>query len=354
MPLTVLSVGYPLAPVGPDSVGGAEQVLHAIDAALVEAGHRSIVLAAAGSTVRGEHLPLPLPKGNLDEPAQAAARETCARMLALAIRHARPDLVHLHGVDFGAYLPPPGVPVLVSLHLPLDFYPPAALRPARPETWLHPVSTAQGKTAPPGSTLLPAIPNGVPVDRLAGRHARRGFALAMGRVCPEKGFHLALDAARLAGTSLLLGGEVYPYPAHRAYFEREIRPRLDGRRRFLGPLTFARKRRLLGAARCLLVPSQAAETGSLVAMEAMAAGTPVIAFPAGALADVVEHGRTGLLVRTVAEMAEAIGAVGGIAAAACRDAARRRFSERVMTERYLELYARLCSGRVPALEASAA
>ena len=74
--------------------------------------------------------------------------------------------------------------------------------------------------------MLDPIPNGVPVDRLRARHARRNFALALGRICPEKGFHLALDAARLAGTPLLIAGQVFPYEAHRRYFSEEIRPRL--------------------------------------------------------------------------------------------------------------------------------
>lgn len=109
-------------------------------------------------------------------------------------------------------------------------------------------------------------------DRLPARHARRNFALCLGRICPEKGFEHALDAARLADIPLLIGGEVFPYPAHRRYFECLIQPRLGPRARFLGPVGWARKRRLLNAARCLLAPSLAAETSSLVAMEAIACG----------------------------------------------------------------------------------
>src|SRR5205085_11918601 len=158
------------------------------------------------------------------------------------------------------------------------------------------------------------------------RHAKRNFVLALGRVCPEKGFHLALDAAERAGVPLLIAGQVFPYPAHQAYFAEQIRPRLGREARFLGPVGFARKRRLLSAARCLLVPSLVAETGSLVAMEALACGTPIIAFPAGVLGDLVEPGVTGFLVKDTEEMAEAIVLADKIDPERCREAARRRFS----------------------------
>jgi glycosyltransferase involved in cell wall biosynthesis len=83
------------------------------------------------------------------------------------------------------------------------------------------------------------------------------------------------------------------------------------------------------------------ETSSLVAMEALACGTPVIAWPAGALAEIVEHGRTGYLVRSVGEMAEAIRAAGAIDPEVCRQTARARFSAARTIERYFELYRRL-------------
>lgn len=340
-PLTILSVAYPLAPVGPDAVGGAEQVLSAVDRALVAAGHRSIVVAQEGSTVAGALRPVPRPSGELDDAAQAKARADTARAVAAAVRAERVDAVHLHGVDFHACLPPPGPPALVTLHLPPSWYPAEALRPSRPGTWLHGVSASQHaalRDARAGP-LLPPVPNGVPVEALGeARHARRPFALVLGRVCPEKGQHLALRAARAADVPLLIGGEVYPYEAHERYFAEEVAPLLDRRRRFLGPVGFARKRRLLAAARCVLVPSTAPETSSLVAMEAAACGTPVVAFTCGALPEVVEHGRTGFLVPDAAGMAEAIGRVGALDPGAIRWAARERFSDARMADRYLALY----------------
>ena len=345
--LTVLSVAYPLAAVGPDAVGGAEQVLSSLDRALAEAGHRSIVVARADSVVRGELRPVPQEAGTLDEAAQARARAATAGAVAAVLRREPVDAVHLHGVDFHQYLPPPGPPVLATLHLPASFYPADALRPSRPRTWLHGVSPAQHRTLEGlAAPLLAPITNGVAVAALGrARHARRAFALCLGRICPEKGQHLALDAARMAGVPLLLGGEVFPYPEHRDYFAREVAPRLDDRcRRFLGPVGFARKRRLLSAARCLLVPSLAAETASLVAMEALACGTPVIAFGRGALPEVVEHGVTGFLVPDAAAMTQAIARLDALDTRACRAAARDRFDSARMTADYLALYRRLAAG----------
>ena len=339
--LTIASVAYPLAPVGPDAVGGAEQVLATLDRALVAAGHRSLVIACEGSIVAGRLLAIPTTPGPLDNPARAAAHAAVCRVLAAV----EADLIHLHGIDFEAYLPPPGRPVLATLHLPPSWYTAAALTPERADTWLQCVSPAQHtalQCLPHTSHVLPPIENGVDVAALSAvRHGRRPYALTLGRICPEKGQHTALHAAHRAGIGLLIGGKVFPYPAHQDYFASAIAPLLDARRRFLGPLGFARKRRLLAGARCLLVPSTAPETSSLVAMEALACGTPVVAFPSGALADLVEDGRTGFLVNSIGEMADAIGKVGEIDSETCRQTARDRFSQDRMVAGYFETYARL-------------
>jgi glycosyltransferase involved in cell wall biosynthesis len=342
--LTVLSVAYPFAPVSADPIGGAEQVLSQLDRALVAAGHRSLVLAQAGSSPAGELIPIPFVSGPLTEAARARVHGLVEALIQATLAREPVDLVHLHGVDFASYLPPPGPPCLVTLHLPLGWHSAEALRPNRPDTWLVPVSKSQAATAPPGVDLLRPVPNGVDTAAYAQlRPKKRPFAVSLGRICEEKGFHLALDAARLAGAPLLIGGDVFPYPEHQAYFEREIRPRLDARRRFIGPVTGAGKRRLLAAARCVLIPSLAPETSSLVAREALAAGTPVIAYPAGALPEAVDHGRTGFLVESVDAMAAAILRADTIAPAVCRAEAAARFDVRATTAAYLDLYARLAS-----------
>jgi glycosyltransferase involved in cell wall biosynthesis len=339
--LTVLSVAYPLAAVGPDAVGGAEQVLTQLDAALVEAGHRSIVIACEGSQVAGELVAVPRTSGPLDEVAVEAARARHRKSLARVLARTHVDLIHLHGIDFHAYMPPPGPPVVATLHLPIDWYPPAALRPVRPDTWLHCVSPTQHEGCDASPSLLSPIENGVAIADPPARHAKRNFALMLSRICPEKGVHLAIEAAKRAELDLLIGGEVFPYDAHQRYFIEEVKPRLDRRRRFLGPVGLARKRRLLAAARCVAIPSLVPETSSLVAREALAAGTPIVAFRQGALVDTIENGRTGFLVDSIEELASAMLRAGCLSASACRAAAAKRFSLRAMISAYFDVYHRL-------------
>jgi glycosyltransferase involved in cell wall biosynthesis len=348
LPLTVLSVAYPFARVDADPVGGAEQVLSRLDRGLTAAGERSIVVAQQGSRVAGDLVEVPAVAGDVGEAARRRTHTAVRDAVAEALVRERPDVVHLHGIDFWAYLPA-GAPAMVSLHLPLDWYPPSALA-ARPGVWLTPVSRAQLRRAPAGLQFAEPIENGVDVEAfLPARKA--GFCLALGRICPEKGFHMALAAARTAGVPLLLAGAVFPYAEHRRYFEREIAPRLDGRRRWIGQVRGRAKRRLMARARCVVVPSLAPETSSLVAREALAAGTPVVAFRAGALVEVVEPGRTGVLVDAPEALPAAIVEAGRLDPEACRRAARDRFSAGPMVERYLAAYRRLAGGEALTLAA---
>jgi glycosyltransferase involved in cell wall biosynthesis len=347
MTLTVLSVAHPLAPVAPDTAGGAEQVLGQLDRALVERGHRSVVVACEGSRVAGELIATPAPPAQIGEQAKHAAQRNHAAALARVLRSRHIDVVHMHGIDFHSYMPPPGPPTLVTLHLPLPWYSPQALRPNRPQTYLHCVSRAQHASAAADLNLLGPIENGVDLDAFAPAQ-KRDFALFLGRICPEKGVHLAIDAADRAGMPLLIAGRVFGYPEHRNYFSEQVAPRLNRNCRLLGPVGPSHKVQLLASARCVLLPFLADETSSLVAREALASGTPVVAFPRGALPETIEHGRTGFLVRNVEEMAAAIHACGVMDSAACRRSAEQQFSLSAMIERYLRLYRSFASAQVAA------
>jgi glycosyltransferase involved in cell wall biosynthesis len=340
--LTILNAAYPFAPVGDDAVGGAEQVLAQLDRAICDAGHHSIVLAAEGSSVNGTLIPFGKIPEQIDDGQRKTVYQEYAATLDRILATESIDLIHFHGIDFDRYLPAGPVPVLVTLHLPPEWYSTKTFRQSQPKLFFNCVSYNQRGRCP-ADVDAPVIENGVPVPERIPRQNRQ-WAVSLGRICPEKGFHLSLDAAQIAGIDLLVGGYVFPYVAHQKYFEREIVPRLSkGRGRFFGPVQHSQKENLLVGAKCLLAPSLAPETSSLVAMEALAYGTPVIAFPAGALQEIVEDGRTGFLVNSVEEMADAIGRIDEIDPEQCRKAARDRFSLSRMTTQYLNLYERIVS-----------
>jgi glycosyltransferase involved in cell wall biosynthesis len=342
MALTVLQVAFPFAAVGIDSVGGAEQVLAACEQAVVRAGHNSIVVACEGSRVAGELIAVPRVAPRDEAAARRAAHAAHKQAIDAAIARFGVDLVHCHGIDFAAYLPAEGAHVLVTLHLAHSLYAEAALRPHRVGTYFNCVSRSQYAACRNVPNLLPSIANGVDIERLRpDPNVRRRHALLLARICPEKGIHLAIEAAKQADSDLVIAGEVFPYAAHERYFADEVRPRLDGRRVFVGSASFEEKRKLLQSARCLLVPSLVDETSSLVAMEALACGTPVIAFRRGALPEIVEDGITGALIDNIEQMVAAIGKADAFQSGACVSAARRRFSAARMTREYLDLYERL-------------
>lgn len=336
MRLSVLNVADLHSPVGLEASGAAEQLVAHLDAALGAAQHRSLVLACEGSQVVGRLLALPPLDRGASAQARAALQQQARELFDKTLRSGSVDVIHLHGCDFPAFLPPPGLPVLCTLHRAPSGYPAQVFQLRRPRTYLVCVSRAQRLACPPEVALLPEIPHGVEVARYVAGGKKHRFALALGTIAPQRGLHLALAAALRAEVPLLLAGEL---PAEEEdYFRQQIAPRLDATHRYLGAIDGAKKRHLLAAARCLLIPSLASEVSSLVAMEALACGTPVIAFPSGGLAEIVEHGRTGFLVKNEQEMAAALPLVDQIDPLVCRRVAEARFDVRRACRQYLQWY----------------
>ena len=357
----VLSVAFPFAVVGPGAVGGAEVVLSQIESALPSIGFRSVVVAREGSAPVGQLYATAVPLGQIDDGTRALAEGAHQANIDRALAAHPVSVVHMHGLDFHRYRLPAGTPILVTLHLPPGWY---------PETiWDLPlnyhlvcVSETQKAACPPHvRERIQVIGNGVRLPDPASLRPGGRYALMLSRICPEKNLHTGLDAARLAGLPVLLGGEVFPYRDHLRYFAEQVEPRLtaparehDNRRaksdpaadaRFLGPVTGAAKARLLSRAACLLLPSLAPETSSLVAMEALAAGVPVVAVASGAVPEIVEHGRTGLLVSpggdTAANLASALREVRSLDRRICRETAEARFPIEAVLQRYAALYRQL-------------
>lgn len=338
MRLRVLQVAYPFAPVCPGAVGGAEQVLSAIDRGLVHAGHHSLVVACEGSEVEGRLMATVPAPDQLNPTELETERSTLRKTLELVLRTHAIDLVHFHGVDFPRYLPDRSLPMLATLHLPVQFYPEGLFSDPPDQLILHGVSDTQHRTFPTCRNLHDPIPNGVDLDQFTPRLEKEDYLLALGRICPEKGYHHALEAAHAANLRLLLAGHVFPYPEHYRYFEHRILPLLDEKRRFIGAVGPVERSRLLAGARAVVIPSLIDETSSLVGMEALASATPVVALRRGALSEIVEHGRTGILVDHPAQLCDAILASRSIDPRACRQAAERRFASTRMIGEYLALY----------------
>jgi glycosyltransferase involved in cell wall biosynthesis len=352
MPLTVLSVSYSLAHVSRKTAGGAEQVLTTLDQALVRDGHRSLVLAPAGSRCDGLLIPAQIPRGILGDAEKREARKIFKHQIDRVLNEFSIDVVHMHGLDFYEYLPSCPLPIVVSLHLPLSWYMADALCCLEPGVTLVAVSESQARTAPAGVRISAVVRNGVDLSHFRPQKRKSDYALVIARICPEKGLHLAIDAAERAGVTLIIAGSVFDYSEHRDYFDSMILPRLSERIRFVGLVGGARKSNLLAGARCLLVPSLVPETSSLVAMEALASGTPVVAFPNGALSDIVDHRRTGFLVNDDEEMASAIFKCDSIAPQVCRNEAEQKFSSARMFAEYFDLYlATMGAGAEAQLEA---
>jgi glycosyltransferase involved in cell wall biosynthesis len=342
MGLTILYAAYPFAPVREDTAGGAEQVLLTLDEAVVKNGDRSIVVAMEGSSVCGELVPTPSINENISWEEHNDLHTIHLKNINNALDKYDINLIHMHGIDFKQYLPITEIPVLITIHLPFEWYPQGSFDGLNNNIVFNSVSVTQQDTFPDIINSIGTIPNGIPVDKFIPKMKKDNYAVCLGRVCWDKGYHHALRASREAGIPLYIAGEVYNYEWHKQYFEEWISPLLDNKDyKFIGKVDIIKKRELLSSAVCLLIPSVVPETSSLVAMEAMASGTPVIAFPSGALPEIIEDGITGFLVNNEPEMTEAIKKIRSLDPAVCRQRALERFSSDKMVENYYNVYARL-------------
>ena len=233
----------------------------------------------------------------------------------------------MHGFDFYEFIPKGDIPLLATLHLPPQWYVNWIYYNQRPNFFLNCVSQCQRLAVKESRLVVRTIPNGVQVPELhpLPPNQRKG-AVMLGRICPDKGVHLGIAAAHRAGIPLAIAGRTFGYPEHLHYFENQIQPALNGSVRYLGPVAGKEKIELLASSKCLLVPSVAPETSSLVSMEALACGTPVIAMRSGALPEIIEHGKTGFIVDSVENMADAIAHIDEIDPITCWKTALRSFS----------------------------
>jgi glycosyltransferase involved in cell wall biosynthesis len=341
-PRRILYIAYPLLAVSHESCGGAEQILHTLEAEMSARGFRTSVAACDGSQIAGELLSSGEPPAQSDclELRQIEHRETILNALsAHAAANDGFDLLHDHSGAFWEGADEVSAPVLVTLHLPRYMYSQEHFIDLPANVFFNCVSEAQAAWFTGLPNLIGVVENGIDVPRFEFTAEKDDHILWLGRICQEKGPQIAIEAATRAGTHIVLAGQVYPFSYHEQFFSAAIAPHLSRSDvRFVEQPSFTQKHELLRRSRAVVIPSLVDETSSLVAMEAMACGTPVIAFRRGGLAEVVQHGRTGFLVDTLDEMAAAINRVGEIDPAACRRHVEARYSSKRMAEQYQQLY----------------
>jgi glycosyltransferase involved in cell wall biosynthesis len=190
------------------------------------------------------------------------------------------------------------------------------------------------------ATLRPhVIHHGLDLAKYRFQETKQPYVAFLGRICPIKGAHNAIEIAKRAGIPLKIAGEVQPM--FRDYFEREIRPHLDGRNvEYVGEADMALKNELLSHATALLFPIEWEEPFGLAMIESMACGTPVIAFPGGAVEEVIEDGISGRVCRGIGEAVAALQHE-SFQPKAVRHCAETRFSADVMARQYYRIYSGL-------------
>jgi glycosyltransferase involved in cell wall biosynthesis len=320
-PLRVAMLAPPWISVPPPGYGGVESVVGVLTEALVRRGHAVTLFCAPGSvssasvvTLLDESHPDEIERSLYEVDHVARAFES----IDLAADDRPFDVVHDHcGFTALAMADRIDTPFVHTLHGQFTTSTAAFYARHGHKAALVGISRAQLASGPACLETVGAIPNPIDVGAWPLREHKDDYLLWIGRMTAEKGPHRAIAAARIAGVPLILAGVIQP--GQQAFFDREVAPHLDGERvRFVGEVGGTAKRSLFAGARALLMPIRWEEPFGMVMVEALACGTPVIAFPEGAARELVLDGQTGFLVEDEQAMGAAVGQLSHIAARDCR------------------------------------
>jgi glycosyltransferase involved in cell wall biosynthesis len=259
--------------------------------------------------------------------------DVCKRADEFDVLHFHLDLLHFPLFEHVARR------TLTTIHGRLDYADlPEAYRRWR-EYPLVSISYSQRKPLP-FANWIGTVHHGLPLDLFKFSPRRGDYLAFVGRISPEKRVDRAIEIARRYGMPLKIAAKVDPVDA--VYFRAEIKPLLQGRGiEYLGEIDDAGKNELLGGAAALLFPIDWPEPFGLVMIEAMACGTPVIAWDAGSTREVIDEGVSGFIVRSIEEALEALDGIETLNRLAVRKMFERRFSAETMSKNYLRLYRRL-------------
>ena len=191
------------------------------------------------------------------------------------------------------------------------------------------------------------VHNGIPIEEFPFSENKEDFMFMLSLMWKEKGVHNAIKLSKQSGLPLILAGKIRDDPNEmggRNYFESQIKPHIDGKQiKFIGELNDSEKKEIYQKAKVYLHPCSVDESFGMVLVEAMACGTPVIAFNKGAIPEVIKHGKTGFVVRSLEEALEVLPQIDSISSKDCRKHVEKLFDSKIMAENYLLVYEKIIS-----------
>jgi glycosyltransferase involved in cell wall biosynthesis len=344
-PLRIAMIAPPWFTVPPQGYGGVENMCADLVDGLVDRGHE-VTLVGAGTpgTRAGRFLTTYAapPSGRLGEPLPEVLHTAAVARILTGLDV---DLVHDHTLAGPLSARGRGVPTVVTMHGPVAGEPGEYYRQLGNTVSLVAISAAQRRAAP-DLAWRGTVHNAIDVTTFPYRADKEESLLFLGRLHPDKGVHLAIDAARAAGLPIVVAGKCSE-PVELEYFRTFIGPRLGPDVTIFGTADSAAKRALLARAAALVFPIQWDEPFGMVMIEAMACGTPVVALRRGAVPEIVVDGITGILCDDPAELPAAITAARELSAAACRAHVENCFDAATMVRGYESVYREVLQPRLP-------
>ena len=334
----IAMVAPPYFNVPPTAYGGIETVVADLVDALVARGHKVTLIGAGNHATRAQRFHTTYDVGPADQLGEAMPEIVHAAKVAGILDALDVDVIHDHTMAGPLMARGRLTPTVVTAHGPVlgdsgEYY-----RALGDTVQLIAISDAQRSSAP-DLAWLATVHNAIRSESFPFCAEKDDYALFLGRFHPEKAPHLAIDAARAVGMPIVLAGKCSE-PIERAYFSREIEPRIASDVTIYGVADATAKRRLLVHAACMLFPICWEEPFGLVVLEAMACGTPVVALRRGAVPELIVHGQTGVIVDDPDDLPAGIALALQLDPAVCRKHVEAEFTVEVMAEGYEAVYRR--------------
>ncbi|HYL73970.1 MAG TPA: glycosyltransferase family 4 protein [Bryobacteraceae bacterium] len=334
--------------VPPLLYGGTERVVSHLVEELVRQGNDVTLFASGDSTTSATLVPACRRALRLDSNCQDSLALHMVMLDEVFRRKNDFDMIHFH-VDY-LHFPISSrlrVPNITTLHGRLDLPELAAVYRQFPDMPVVSISDAQRQPLP-NANWLATVYHGVPAKLLSLQPEPGDYLAFLGRISPEKGVDRAIEVAKRVEMPLRIAAKVDK--VDKEYFEAEIKPLLDHPLiEYIGEISESEKQDFLGGACALLFLIDWPEPFGLAMIEAMACGTPVIAFRRGSVPEIVAQGITGFIVHNDREAADAVGKIRNISRAGCRNAFEQRFTASRMAADYVDVYNTVQSGDAPLL-----